>query len=216
MNSKKYFICAGISCLLAAVLTIILKTTDLAAIGPEGTSIGLSSMNSAIHSAIGVHESFYTITQYLGYLSLVNVPVFALIGLIQLIRRKSLLKVDYEILCLGGVYLVTLLLYILFEKVVVNYRPIIMAGEEHVEASFPSSHTMLAVVGFGATLIIMGRYIKNKSIFTVVKMLYLLAIVVMVSLRFLSGVHWFTDIIAGLLISLTLLFAYLGVLRLKK
>ena len=105
---------------------------------------------------------------------------------------------------------------IIFEKVEVNYRPIIMPGETLPEASFPSSHTMLALVVFGSAPSVFKRYVKDKGMMQAITIgFYALAIITVVG-RLLSGVHWFTDIIAGALISATLLAGFFYALDLIK
>ena len=204
---------AAVICLVLFLLLIAaVKTVDVAPIGPEETSIGLSGINGAIHEATGVSKLLYKLTIYLGYLSILAGLCFALFGLIQLIQRKSLLKVDREILVLGCLLVVLALLYVLFEFVVIDFRPVVMPGEAHPEASFPSSHTMLTFVILGSIMMIIGRYVKNRSLRTLIQVICGLLILVMVFGRLLSGVHWFTDILGGVLISGALLFLFAAVL----
>ena len=112
---------------------------------------------------------------------------------------------DREILTLGGLYVVLALVYVFFEKVIINYRPIIMEGETEAEASFPSSHTMLVCVVMGSAIMLLGRYIKDEKIRRVLKIVFYLVIAVTVLGRLFSGVHWLTDILGGVLISICLL-----------
>lgn len=204
---------AAVICLVLFLLLIAaVKTVDVAPIGPEETSIGLSGINGAIHKATGVSKLLYKLTIYLGYLSILAGLCFALFGLIQLIQRKSLLKVDREILVLGCLLVVLALLYVLFEFVVIDFRPVVMPGEAHPEASFPSSHTMLTFVILGSIMMIIGRYVKNRSLRTLIQVVCGILILAMVFGRLLSGVHWFTDILGGVLISGALLFLFAAVL----
>ena len=144
---KKGKIMSAVICtILFAVLIVLVKTVDVQQIGPEGTSIGFAGINKAMNEATGLNMTLYKITEVLGLLALAVAGCFALLGLVQLIKRKSFAKVDPEIYALAGLYVVVLMLYVIFEKVIINYRPVIMPDEEHVEASFPSSHTMLGFV----------------------------------------------------------------------
>lgn len=104
-------------------------------------------------------------------------------------------------------------LYVLFEIVIVNYRPIIMPGCEHPEASFPSSHTMIVCVIMGSTMMLMKNYIKNNKMRFVLQIICVLIITVTVVGRLISSVHWFTDIIGGILISTMLLAMYSGIME---
>ena len=211
MKTKVKFMLAVLFLILFAVLILLVKKVNVAAIGPEGTSIGLSDLNKSFHEMTGENHTLYKISEYLGYGALALVGVFGLVGLAQLIRRRSLLKVDHEILALGGLYVVVLGLYFVFEKVVINYRPVIMEGDAHVEASFPSSHTMLAMVVLGSTLMVISKYVKQDGLRVILEMLCIISIVLLVLGRLLCGVHWLTDIIGGVLISGALLFAFAGV-----
>lgn len=212
MDMKKKAAAAGICFALFLLLIIVLKAVDVQAIGPEGSRIGLAQINAAIHEATGVRMGWYKITNYLGVFSILVGLCFACLGLYQLIRRKSLLKVDREILILGGLYVLLAVLYILFEFVVINERPIIMPGDEHVEASFPSSHTMLTFVILGSAMTVLGKYIPRTRLCGIVQAVLGVLILVMVCGRLISGVHWFTDILGGILLGSALLFLFIGVL----
>lgn len=194
------------SCFIGTVILIILlRFVDVAPIGPNNTCVGLSHLNQFVFNAFGVNMIWYTITDWLGIVAILTAFLFSVAGLIQLLKRKSILKVDREILSLGGLYLVVIGLYILFEKAVVNYRPIIMPGCTQPEASFPSSHTMLVCVVMGSAAMLTGKYVKNRTLCVLLKAFCILIIAVTVIGRLISGVHWFTDIIGGILISSALL-----------
>ena len=153
MKQKKYALSAGVSGLLFAALIVLVKSVDVQTIGPEGMRIGLSHLNRLVFEKLGVHMLWYAITDWLGIAAIGTALLFAMIGLVQWIRRRSILKVDKELLALGGLYLIVIGLYVLFELVIVNYRPIIMPGSIHPEASFPSSHTMLVCVIMGSAIL---------------------------------------------------------------
>ena len=65
------------------------------------------------------------------------------LGLGQLLKGKSLLKVERSILALGVFYAVVMAAYLVFEVWVVNYRPVLIEGA--LEASYPSSTTLLVL-----------------------------------------------------------------------
>lgn len=208
---KKKFISAAVFGLLFAILIVLVCTFDVSPIGPEGTEIGFSALNGAVRDALPVNETWYEITELLGYLAIATAGGFALLGAWQLLRRKSLLKVDKKILALAGLYAAMAFLYVLFEVIVINYRPVIMAGAEHVEASFPSSHTMLVCVIMGGAFVILGDYVKNRGLCAALRSVALAVAVITAVGRLLSGVHWFTDILGGVLISLALVSLYSAV-----
>lgn len=212
MNEIKKMIWPGIFFLAFIVLIILLKVVDVAAIGPEGTVIGLSTINGKISELIGVHYLIYNLSEILGYICFIPIIGFGLLGLMQLVKRKSLAEVDRNILCLGGLYIVTFILYILFDKIAINFRPILMEGETFPEPSFPSSHTMLALVVAVSAVLNMEYYIKNKTVLATINISLLLIGVLVILFRFVSGVHWFTDIVGSILISLSLLTFYSAVM----
>ena len=213
MKSKGRFAAAGISGLFAGVLILLLRLVDVRAIGPEGTSIGLSHLNQYVFQFFGVNILFYSITDWLGIAAILTAALFASVGFVQMIRRRSVLKVDREILALGGLYILVIGLYVLFEVMIVNYRPIIMPGCTRPETSFPSSHTMLICVIMGSTMMLIDRYVKGKAASGVLRAGCAAVIGITVIGRLISGVHWFTDIVGGILISAMLLNLYAGVLQ---
>ena len=215
---KKKFIIAAVCFGLFLLLILLVKVVDVAPVpAVEGTEIGLSKLNMAIHDLFGEDLGWYKITNLLGYLAILIALCFAAVGGLQLIYRRSILKVDKELLLLGGLYVVTVIFYVLFEKVIVNYRPMLMPDGTGPEASFPSSHTMLSCVILGSGLGLLKKYTKkNKTIQLVLTVLFAVMLALIVAGRLLSGVHWFTDILGGILLSTALLNAYDGLLLLWK
>ena len=216
MKCKCNLLTAGIGGLMTAVLIILLCTVDVRPIGPEGTAVGLSQLNEYVFELFGVNLLWYEITDWLGITAVLTAFLFAMVGLVQLIKRKSLLKVDREILTLGGLYLTVIGLYLLFENTVLNYRPIIMPDNTRPEASFPSSHTLMVCVIMGSAVMLIERYIRSKRLCRGLQVLCAAIIGVTVFGRLISGVHWFTDIIGGLLISITLLALYSVIIESKR
>ncbi len=214
MKSKS--ITVALCASLTALLILSIRFVDVAAIGPEGTSVGLSHLNRFVFELFGVNIVWYHITDWLGIAAILTAFAFTVVGLVQFIKRKSLFKVDKEILLLGGLYLVVIGLYVLFEHEIVNYRPVIMPGGTHPEASFPSSHTLLVCVVMGSAMMLTEKNIKRKSMRTAVLLFCAIVIGITVIGRLVSGVHWFTDIIGGILISVTLLALYGGAITMMR
>ena len=200
------------TCMLLAFLscTIAIQFVDVQAIGPQEASVGFATINQFVHNFTGVHMSLYTITDWLGLIPLAFVMGFALLGLIQWIKRKHLLKVDYNILILGGFYIVVMAVYVLFEMLVVNYRPVLISGI--LEASYPSSTTMLVMCVMPTAIIQFNARIKNNVLKRFVASAIIAFIVFMVIGRLVSGVHWFTDIIGGALLSTGLVLMYRAII----
>lgn len=208
MKQKRRMIAAAACGLLTAILIALVRLVDVAPAGAQGTSIGLSHLNKFVFELFGVNMLWYHITDWLGVAAVLTAFVFAVTGLAQLIKRRSLLKVDREILALGGLYTVVIGLYLFFENAVVNYRPIIMPDNARPEASFPSSHTMLVCVIMGSAAMLLNKYINNKALCRVLRAICFVIIGITVTGRLISGVHWFTDILGGILISITLLLIF--------
>ena len=216
MKTKTKFITAAVCAAMTGLLVILIRLVDVAAIGPEGLAIGLSHLDRFVFDLFGVNIVFYDITDWLGISAILTAFVFAVAGMVQLIKRRSFIKVDKEILLLGLLYLVVIGLYMFFESVIVNYRPIIMPDGTHPEASFPSSHTLIVCVIMGSTMMLIGKYIKSKAVRTAIMTFCAAVIGITVIGRLISGVHWFTDIIGGILISAALLALYSGGLSMIK
>lgn len=204
---------AAISFALFILTIALVKCVDIDAVGPAGTSIGLSHLNKAVHDLIGVHMFWYQVTNLLGFWAILCGAIFACIGLKQLIERKSLKQVDARILALGGLFVLLGVIYVLFEKVVINCRPVLMEGETVPEASFPSSHTVLAFVIFGAIAMMLKDYLQDKRLVSMLQNACLVLILVSVIGRLISGMHWFTDIIGGIFLSYALLMVFSGLLE---
>lgn len=211
MKTQKNFHVA--ICLLAAFLlwTAAIQFVDVQPIGPQGSSVGFAAINQFVHNLTGVHMSLYRITDWLGLIPLGFVLGFGLLGLVQWIKRKRLLKVDSDLLVLGGFYLVVIGTYVLFEVFVVNYRPVLIHGV--LEASYPSSTTMLVLCVMPTAIMQLNERIKNKVFRQCVTAAMAAFVVFMVLGRLISGVHWFTDIVGGALLSAGLVLLYHAVLR---
>ena len=100
------------------IWTILVQTVNVQPIGPQGTAVGLASCNGWFHQLTGVHWTLYTLTDWLGLVPIAICLFFGTMGLAQLIRRKSLWKVDVDILLLGVYYGVVILGYLFFEKII--------------------------------------------------------------------------------------------------
>ncbi len=199
---KRNIIISIILTIMAAGYTFIVKTVDVKTIGPNKSVVGLAKINDWFSNLIGSHMTLYKITEILGLAVILIVGIYGLLGLIQLIKRKSLVKVDREIILLGVLYVLMAVVYVFFEKFIINYRPVLIDGE--LEASYPSSHTILAICICISSLLVSKNYLSDKylKITNFVTVLLLLGVFLG---RVISGVHWISDIIGGVIISATLL-----------
>ena len=202
-------------CLLVTFIlwTIAISFIDVMAIGPENSVVGFATINRFFHNLTGINMDLYTITDWLGLVPIFTCLGFGLLGFAQLIKRKNLLKVDYNILVLAGFYISVIVIYILFENIVINYRPILING--FLEASYPSSTTMLVMTVMPTTIMQLNSRIKNTVLKRIISIIIIIFILFMVIGRLISGVHWITDIIGGALLSAGLVTMYYSVCKLK-
>ena len=200
-------------CLLAAFVlwTVAICFLDVRAIGPQSSSVGFAGINGFVHNLTGVHWGLYYITDWLGLVPIGVAFFFAILGLAQWIKRKKLAKVDRSLLVLGGFYIVVMAIYIFFEMFVVNYRPILL--NECLEASYPSSTTMLVMCVMPTAIMQFNSRIKNNGLKKCVNILITAFVAFMVIGRLISGVHWFSDIIGGALLSGGLVMIYYAIVN---
>ena len=209
---RKIYLTATIALFgLFFLFTALVMTVDVQPIGPNGSTVGLASINGAFRDALGTTESYnelwYNISELAGLIPLATAGCFAIFGLCQAIKRKSLFKVDSHLFVLAGFYAVLLLAYVGFEIIEINFRPVLIEGE--LEASYPSSHTMLSIGIMTTAIFELHELIKNKKALLIIFDVACIAVALTVLLgRLLSGVHWLTDIIAGILIVSALICLY--------
>ena len=207
-NKKRLVLGAGLV-VVFVLWTVLVCFVDVRTIGPEGSSVGFATLNGFVHELTGVNWLLYTVTDWLGLVPIAVALGFAILGLVQLIKRKSLWKVDHSILALGVFYIVLMAAYVFFEMVVINYRPTLIDG--YLEASYPSSTTMLVMCVMPTAAMQLNARIKN----TVFRRCAIIAIVAftafMVIGRLISGVHWITDIIGGAMFSIGIVTTYFSI-----
>lgn len=182
-----------------AVWTLLILRVDVRAVGPNGSRVGFAGINLAFHRLTGTNLSLYAVTDWLGLVPVAFAFGFAVLGLCQWIKRRSIFKIDRTILILGGYYVLVIGLYLFFEEAVVNYRPILIDGR--LEASYPSSTTLLTASVMPTAALQLNLRIKNAVARRTVCVLIYIFTAFMIIGRLISGVHWLTDIIGGLLLS---------------
>ncbi|MBE6687145.1 MAG: phosphatase PAP2 family protein [Ruminococcaceae bacterium] len=216
MKSKeKKMLFFGLGLILAFIAwTVMVMTVDYRAVGVKGTSVGFSSFNTWFHSITGVHMTLYVITDWLGLVPLFVCFTFAGVGLVQLIKRRSLFKLDLDIIFLGVYYILVIFGYLIFEMIPLNYRPILING--FMEASYPSSTTLL-VLSVMPTLTFQCSFrLKNMVLKRVINVITVIFSVFMVLGRLIAGVHWFTDIVGSVLLCGGLFYSYKAIALLTK
>ena len=206
MKEKRNLL-AGFGMIGAFILwTFLVLSIDVQAAGQNGTSIGFASVNVWFYQITGVHMTIYTITDWLGLVPIIICLCFGILGFVQLIKRRSLLRVDPDIILLGVYYVVVIACYLIFEMIPINYRPVLIEGR--LEASYPSSTTLLVLSVMPTLVFQIYRRTKNSLIRKITVMFTVAFSAFMVIGRLISGVHWVTDIIASVLLSVGLFLLY--------
>ena len=161
--------------ILFAGLTVLVQRVDVQeyipkeylstgnAVSLEGGNpvIGFGKVNIAVHEKLGENELCYKITKLIGYAAILTAPCFALLALSQMIRKGGFKGVDADLWALLGHYVILAACYVAFEKFIVNYRPVLMEGV--LEASYPSSHTMMTIALLGAAVVQMKKRIRDRK-----------------------------------------------------
>ena len=194
---------------LFATWTTLIQIVDVRCVGETGTKVGFAWLNSRVHQWIGVHMQFYTITDWMGLIPVLLCLLFGGIGLVQMIQRKSLRRVDLDLILLGIYYVIVALGYIIFEMVPINYRPVLLDGR--METSYPSSTTLLVLSVMPTVSFQVSRRLEQTAARKIIHVLTTAFSVFMVIGRLISGVHWFTDIAGAVFLSRGLFCMYRAV-----
>lgn len=211
-KSKKRLLWSGAAALvLFGLWTAAVCFLDVQPIGPGSAKVGLATVNLRFFRFTGVHLALYALSDWLSLVPMGFILGFAGLGLAQLIVRKSLLKVDFNLLALGVFYVVVLAAYLLFEQYPVNVRPVLING--CCEASYPSSTTLLVLSVVPTAMLQLKGRILNKRLQKAVLTALAVFVGVMVLFRLIAGVHWLTDIVGGVILSAGLVLLYAGVVQ---
>jgi undecaprenyl-diphosphatase len=205
-RNQKSFYTGLLFLLLFVVWTVLISFIDIKAVGPKNSNVGFATINTFFHRLTGTNMFLYTITDWLGLIPIAICLGFAILGLVQSIKRKSIIKVDTDILYLGIFYIAVIAVYLLFEEFVINYRPVLING--YLEVSYPSSTTLLVMCVMPTAIMQFDKRIKISFIKNCINIIITVFIAFMVIARLISGVHWLTDIIGGLLLSTGLVTVY--------
>lgn len=123
-----------------------------------------------------------------------------IIFLILYFLKKKKIFLGIDILILGEV-----LLNNIVKVIVGRERPSLEHLVTETSYSFPSGHTMVAVVLYGLIIYLLYSSKMNKNLkFSCILLLILLIILIMIS-RIYLGVHFFSDVFSGLCLSLAYL-----------
>ena len=192
-----------------ALWTVLVLTVDVQTVGVNYTSVGFATLNVWLHRLTNVNFTLYNITDWLGLVPLFICVGFGAVGFVQLVRRKSLLKVDFDIVILGIYYVIVILCYLIFETIPINYRPVLING--FMEKSYPSSTTLLVLAVMPTLAFQLDRRLSSVKMKKAVSIMSALFSAFMTVGRLFSGVHWLTDIVGAALLSIGLFLLYKGI-----
>lgn len=195
--------------LVFVIWTWLVQKVDVQPVGQNGTDVGFAVFNCWFHKLTGVHMGLYTITDWLGLVPVFVCIVLGGIGLGQLIKRKSLFRVDRDLIYLGIYYVIVIFGYLFFEMCPINYRPILIEGI--LEASYLSSTTLLVLSVMPTLVLQVNLRIENQYVKRIVYAFTIAFSAFMVIGRLVSGVHWFTDIMGAVVLSTGLFYLYKAV-----
>lgn len=212
-NGKRLLFLGSILIAAFIIWTLLVLWIDVKPLGANETDIGFATINCWFHGLTGVHMELYTITDWLGLVPITVCSFFGAVGLVQLFKRRNLLKVDYDIIVLGIYYVIVILGYLVFEMIPINYRPILIEGV--LEVSYPSSTTLLVLCVMPTLCEQAGRRLKSVTVKRILKVFSICFSVFMVVGRMISGVHWLTDIVGSTILSAGLFYIYKAVILLS-
>ena len=206
MKEKRNLLTGALLISAFALWTVLIHCVDVHPVGQNGTKIGVAAFNVWFHQLTGVHMTIYTITDWLGLVPIFICLCFGALGFVQLVKRRSLLRVDPDLILLGVYYVIVIACYLIFEMIPINYRPVLIEGR--LEASYPSSTTLLVLSVMPTLMFQANRRVSNAMIRKAVAVFVIAFSAFMVIGRLISGVHWATDIIGSVLLSAGLYMLY--------
>lgn len=197
----------GLSFLFLFILLMILLNADKAVIAGSGQPVGLSHINKLVtYSEDKSADKMSDILLYVSFIALFAAGCF---GLYQLVRRKSLKRVDIELYAFVVGMAVSVILWLLFDKVLkINVRPL-----NADEGSFPSTHVFVITFQLLFGHYLLSKYKDDKAVKYGSLVLAVIAIAATALLRVVAGKHYITDICGGLLLGLAIYFLVVGILK---
>ena len=200
-------ILSGVLTLCFVLFTILVKCVDTAYVGATDKKIGFSSLNAIFYNNIQVSDLFDKLSDVLMIISIAIIALAVVVSVVQLVKRKSLKKIDREFYAFAIVLVLMVCVYVMFEIIDLNFRPVLIDGK--VEASYPSSHTMLELTVFMCLMVYGLSNLKSNKQKIICSLVLGALIIAVVLFRVLSGMHWATDIIASIILSLMLTSYYI-------
>lgn len=199
-QGKKWFLAALILTAVFVVLTITVKYVDQKNIGSQ--VIGWATINLWWRDIIGVRNFWQIASHIFAAITLIILVMFLVWQAIALLRRKSFRTMPRHWWFFDLTLIALALCYIVFQIMVINFRPLLIDGV--AELSYPSSHVLLLATLWPVFILTLSREVKSRPWLRVASVIGIIVMTVGIIARLLSGYHWFTDIIGGIMLGAVL------------
>lgn len=176
-------------------------------------SNNINSLDNAMYKVIISIKSDYT-TMFMKYITFFGGVYFILFIMIVFFIFSFIKGRIFNIinLIIIGETIINRIIKIIIRR----ERPSLINMVMENSFSFPSGHTMVAVALYGFIIYLIYKSNLNKKVkFILILILILLINLIMIS-RIYLGVHYFSDVIAGLFLSLAYLIFIIDILERKK
>ena len=213
---KQVFFWLSVSFFALFVLwTILVKVVDGETIY-NGTKLGFYHLNYKFGDLVtefGKYEFMRTVSDILLYVSFGYVGILVTVAIIQLIKYKSLKKINPIFFFLAGAYVLVVILFGFFELVHVNYSPDSIVGS--LKASYPSTHVFVGGCFYllSSYALLKFLWVKDNLYKTLIHLSTVILTCLLVLTRLLAVKHWLTDIIGAVILMLAVYFLFIGMCR---
>ena len=183
-------------------MTVSIKLIDVKLYSVTNSYIGLYSINKLFvftYNISNINIFFEIISNFLFIFCLIIILLKLSFIFYEYVKNKKVSKTNINFLIH---FILMILIWIIFDKIIIiNYRPILINNK--LEGAFPSTHVMVSTF----TLLFFAYNQKNKKI---IFYIIITSLIILQSIsRILLQMHWFTDVLGGLLIGTLLFLTYL-------
>lgn len=175
-------------------------------------SVNIIEMDGTISQFIQNHIVKENITKTMKVITnfgdIICYTIILLITLISFRGKGYFSSMSLNLLC---VYLFS----VIFKNVFMRERPPFSLIDKPSDYSFPSGHTMCSVAFYGFIIYLVNKYIKNKILKWIIIFLCLITIILIGFSRLYLNVHYFTDVIGGLILGLVCLLMFVNYVKIR-